>query len=149
MRNITVDDKILTGGRSSELVIIAQGYGFARWNFESVNGAVVTSKKFTKQGKWSHFTYEVEVADGIHVMKLNTSWLKNFKTWGEVISKLRDMIEVQTATKNAGGIFSGYDKTNSIKLTDDQVKRGIKSIMPSFAKELDSNDEFPDIASQF
>ncbi len=72
---ITYSDKMGSRSRSAWAIVIGPGDEIELFTGESIPGKVaITGHDYTKQGKWSHSTYRLQIAPGVRFLSGHTGW---------------------------------------------------------------------------
>ena len=124
MAIFTIDNSLLSRGRRKVNLVVIPGKGILPFSGETIPGVLrVLRENYTKNGKWSHTTWEVETSEGIRVITHSQDfgtgqWLCS-KTWNSAIKEFQDSI-------------AGSDPAH--------IERFIRATWPELAAELDSAD---------
>jgi hypothetical protein len=89
MTNITWSDELGNRSRRNGLLIIPPGeqaYWFCGGSDKNVR---VVVSRYNKNGKWSHTTYELEVADGVRAQPVTQGWESG--KWREGFAKALEL----------------------------------------------------------
>jgi len=128
MKTTTCNDSI--GSRSIQHinVLVVRGQGLVQFKGESIPPvARVVRTEYTKNGKWSHTTWSVELADEASIVTFSQDWGigKYFPvaTWQEAINRVREA-----------------DRVAMDGVTDPMIERFIRSTFPKVAADLDKAD---------
>lgn len=123
MAEISVNNRQGSRDRQAVILIGIEGKGIFLFVGDSIPGLVrILNSQFTKDGKWSHTTWLLDVADGVEVVRFHQGWdtgcFIESETWKGAINELQ-----------------GRFKT--LQFTEAQIERAIRSIFPKVAERLD------------
>ena len=97
---MSIDDQLLSRDRRKINIIYAQTEDgedvIFEFKWQSVPGILrINSKKYTKQGKWSHDTWELELSPGVELVTLAQDfWTSKWftcTTWSDAIARIQKL----------------------------------------------------------
>ena len=99
------DDGLVSGGRRPRLYL-ACGAEVARFEGQTIpNFCAIAAQKYTKQGKWSHTTFQLHLAPGVRALEflspLHGTWGDDLPSWGAVAEALGLPVDVAQAIVRA------------------------------------------------
>jgi hypothetical protein len=109
-------------------VLVVRGQGLVQFKGESIPPvARVTKEEYTKNGKWSHTTWTVELTDEANLIPFKQDWGigKYFPvtTWQEAIKRVREA-----------------DRVAMDGVTDTMIETFIRATFPKVAENLNAAD---------
>lgn len=124
MTTYVIDNSLLSRGRRKANLVIIPGKGILLFTGETIPGVLrVLRETYTKNGKWSHTTWEVETTGEVRIVTHNQDfgtgqWLCS-KTWDSAVKEFQDSL-------------AGSDPAH--------IERFIRATWPNLAEQLDSAD---------
>ncbi len=88
----------LKSGSRTPRLYFAKGSEVQKFSGENCAFAAIAAEKYTKDGKWSHTAYILELAPGVRPLyflsPLHGTWGQSFQSWGEVAQELQLPVQV-------------------------------------------------------
>lgn len=126
MTKITMNDRLHSRGRRHQNVFAApagDGAVLIQFTGESIPGvATIASEKFTKDGKWSHTTWTVDLADNVRWFQ----WDQDFGT-GEYLTSKTWETAIEEVRRESG----------MPDLDADAITRYVRATLPDLAASMD------------
>ena len=131
MTIFSVNDRLGHRGRHSKILIVAAGFGIIEFLGKNIiPAATILRKDYTKNGKWSHNTYQIECPDKVWAIKYcqdfdNGTWLSSLTWEGALVEFCKNL--------------SYYCSVplEELALTDAMLEKAIRRIFPSVVEKLD------------
>lgn len=136
MKTVTVNNKLGHRDRQHKNILAVNGEKpcFLLFSGESIPGVCrVLNSDYTKNGKWSHTTWKLQLPDGVtlavHSQDWGTGSYTNARTWDLAISDFLSLFEGLTV--NSEDVVGGNPKWINA------AERFIRAVYPQAATELD------------
>lgn len=129
MKTIKCDDQLGSRGRSKKNLLVVAHQGVVEFKGSSIPPVCrVIKDTFTKNGKWSHSTWEVELTEDAFMVTIQQDfgtgqWFTS-PTWQGVLQEFRKLLPAEVRST----------------LTDEQIRPAIRCIFPKVAEKLDLED---------